>query len=188
MHMRDGSRIFGFIDNLYFSHTEKGWLFKEPSVWPRRTYLLTDGQKMRLARPVRWMNFVMLIILIAGLQIQGLVTDWLHVSAWFGMAIVVVSAVIVFWIYVALFVRPKLSSLTPTNERITWSRQFKAQATGLSKPLIVVWLVVCLAFVGLGLWMSFIDGWDLKGVASIGFFVILGIYPAALLGTGNLKL
>lgn len=179
--MSAGSGMFGFIDNIYFKPTENGWLFKEPSVWPRRTYLLTGAQKMRLTAPVRWMNLVVLVIVIAGLQVQEFVSDRLHVSSWFGMTMIVVLAWITIWIYVALFIRPNLSGLTPTDERITWFDQFQMQATMLPMPLMIVWLVICLALVAVGLWISSIDGLDVKGAASIGFFAILGIYPAALL-------
>lgn len=179
--MSNGSGMFGFIDKMYFKPIDKGWLFKEPAVWPRRTYVVTDAQKMRLARPVRWMSLVMLIVVIAGIQMQGFVSDRLHLSSWLGMAIVTLSALVVFWIYVALFVRPNLSGLTQTDERITWSDQFQMQATMLPKPVMIVWLVICLAFVAVGLWLNFIDGLDLKGAAAIGFFAIIGGYPAALL-------
>jgi hypothetical protein len=183
--MSDGSGMFGFIDKMYFKPTEKGWLFKEPSIWPRRTYLVTDAQKMRLAKPVRWMNLVMLIVVIAAIEMQGLVSDRLHLSFWLGMALVTVSALVVFWIYVTLFVRPNLSGLMQTDERITFSDQFRMQATMLPKPLMLVWLVICLAFVAIGLWLSFIEGLDLKGAAAIGFFAIIGAYPAALLVVRN---
>ena len=46
---------------------------------------------------------------------------------------------------------------------------------------MILWLVACLAFVALGLAVSVLDGWDLKGAAAIVIFAILALYPAALL-------
>jgi len=173
--------MFGFIDNMYFKPTDKGWLFKEPGLWRRKTYCVTDAQRMRLIRPVRWMTVVMIAVVIVGIQLQDLVSNSFHMPSWLAMTTSVVLALIFFWIYLAVFFRPNLSELTPTDARITFSDQFHMQATGLPKWLMILWLVACLAFVALGLAVSVLDGWDLKGAAAIVIFAILALYPAALL-------
>ena len=180
-HVSDRSGMFGFIDKMYFKPTDQGWLFKEPGLWRRKTYCVTDAQRMRLVKPVRWMTLVMIIVVIAGVEMQAFVSDSLHVSSWLAMATTVVLALVVFWIYLAVLFRPNLSGLQPTDDRITFSDQFRMQASGLPKPLVIVWLVGCLGFVILGLAISFIDGWHLENVLGIAFFATLGTYPAALL-------
>ena len=97
--MNDRAGMFGFIDKMYFKPTERGWLFKEPALWRRRTYLLTDAQKMRLVRPVRWMSLVSLIIVIVAIQALDVVSDRFHVSFWLSMAMVVAGAMVLTWIY-----------------------------------------------------------------------------------------
>ena len=179
--MNDRAGMFGFIDKMYFKPTERGWLFKEPALWRRRTYLLTDAQKMRLVRPVRWMSLVSLIIVIVAIQALDVVSDRFHVSFWLSMAMVVAGAMVLTWIYLTLAFRPLLSGLTPTNERFTFSDQIRLQATGLPMALIIFWLVGCLAFVVLGSGLVFVDGWDWKDGAGIVFFATLGVYPAMLL-------
>lgn len=179
--MNDGAGMFGFIDKMYFKPTEKGWLFKEPALWRRRTYLLTDAEKMRLVKPVRWLSLVSLIIVIAGIQAQDVVSDRFHVSAALAVAAIIAVAMALFWIYTTVAFRPLLSGLTPTNERITFWDQVRMQAAAIPVSLIIVWLACCLAFVVLGSGLAFADGWDWKDGAGIAFFAIVGVYPVMLL-------
>lgn len=173
--------MFKFIDKMYFKPTDKGWLFKEPGLWRRRTYCVTDTQRMRLIRPVRWMTLVTIVVVLAGIQLQEFVSNRFHMSFWVSMTTSVVLALIVFWIYLTVFFRPNLSGLTPTDDRITFSDQFQMQAQGLPRWLVIVWLLICLGFVILGLAISFIEGWHLENVFGIAFFTMLGAYPAALM-------
>jgi hypothetical protein len=171
----------GFIDKLYFKPTDKGWLFKEPGFWKRRTYCLTDAQRMQLLGPVRWMTLVTIVVVVAGIQLPHIASDRLHVPPWLAMTTSIVLVLIVFWIYLAGFFRPKLSGLTPTDDRITFSDQFQMQAKGLPRGLVILFLLCCLGFVILGLAMSFVDGWHFETAFSIAFFSMLGAYPVALL-------
>jgi len=173
--------MFGFIDKLYFKPAEEGWVFKEPALWRRKTYLLTDAEKMRMVGPVRWMSFVMAIIVIVAIEIQDFVSDRFHVSSGLALAAVIIVATAISWAYVAVFVRPHLSGLTATDERITFSDQLRMQAAALPRPLVIVWLVACMAFVAIGLGMSLLDGWDWKDAAGVALFAVFAAYPAALL-------
>ena len=173
--------MFGFIDRMYFKPTEKGWLFKEPALWRRRTYLLTDTEKMRLVGPVRWMSFAALVLIVAGIQAQDFVADHLHVPSILAAVAIAAAAMTGFWIYTAVFFHPLLSGLMPTNERITFSDQMRMQAIGLPMSVMIVWLVACLTFVILGSGVAFLDGWDWKDAAGIALFAILGVYPVMLL-------
>ena len=119
-HVSERSGMFGFIDNMYFKPTDKGWLFKEPGLWRRKTYCVTDAQRMRLIRPVRWMTVVMIAVVIVGFQLQDLVSNSFHMPSWLAMTTSVVLALIFFWIYLAVFFRPNLSELTPTDARISF--------------------------------------------------------------------
>lgn len=179
--MSERTGMFGFIDKLYFKPTDKGWVFKEPALWRRKTYLLSDAEKMRLVGPVRLMSIVIAIIVIVAIEIQDFVADRFHLSSGLTLAAVIIVAMAFSWAYVAVFVRPHLSGLTATDERITFSDQFRMQAAALPKPLVIVWLVACLAFVAVGLGISALDGWDWKDAAGVALFAVIGAYPAALL-------
>lgn len=179
--MSEGSGMFVFIDKTYFKPTAEGWLFKEPGIWPRRTYRLTDAQKAGLVKPVRWMLVVIFTLTVAILQTRDLLSDSLSFSPWLSLAIAVIAGMIVLWIYVAVFIRPVLSDLTPTDERITFGDQVRMQAAALPKALIIVWLTLFLVVVILGVGMGFVDGWDLEDVGVIAFCAIMSLYPAVLL-------
>ena len=179
--MEDRPKMLGFIDKMYFKPTDKGWLFREPGLWRRRTFRVTDAQRMRLIRPMRWMTLVTIVVVIAGIQLQDFVSSRFRVSSWLSITTSVVLALIFFWIYLAVFFRPKLSGLTPTDDRITFSDQFRMQAKELPGWLVIVWLLSCSGFVILGLAISFIEGWHWEDFFGIAFFTMLGTYPAALL-------
>lgn len=179
--MNDRSGIFGFIDKLNFKPTDKGWVYKEPALWRRKTYLLSDAEKMRLVRPVRLMSIVMAIIVMVAIGIQDFVSDRFSVSPTLTLAVVTIVAMVISWTYVAIFMRPHLSGLTATDERITFFDQIRMQAAALPRPLVIVWLVACLAFVAVGLGMTILDGWDWKDAAGVALFAVFAAYPAALL-------
>jgi hypothetical protein len=179
--MDDRREMFGFIDRIYFKPTDNGWLFKEPAFWRRRTFLLTDSEKMRLVRPMRWLSLVSLILIIVAIEAQDFLSDRFHISFGWGMAVAVVLATVAAWSYVNVVLRPLLSGLTPTTERITFLDQFRMQAAALPVPLMTVWLIAALGFVILGLGIFFHGSWNWEDAIGIALFATIAVYPAALL-------
>lgn len=127
----------GMVES-FFKPGPEGWLFAVPLVWPRRTYLVTDEQKASLFGPLRriWWTQTLTSIVAA----IGLLT-FLEDQPALTQVIVIGSAMVVIFIlssvYAALMIRPLLVGIPATNERISFSDQFKARAVALPKVFLI---------------------------------------------------
>lgn len=173
--------VFGGVEELSFKRAHDGWLFTSPTMWPRRTYQVTDAQKAELVGPLRRMlavQFVLIIVIVfVALSLAenyGASTRWLII----GMALV--AGALLSWLNWALAIRPLVSGLAPTDERITFSDRFKRQAAIFPKALIVVMLLGSLVLFGGGVAVSLHGARDLMDIAGAAFFGILTVYWIAL--------
>ena len=56
--------ILGGLEEISFKRAQDGWVFRSPSIWPRRTYLVTDAKKAAPVKPLRRMLMVQFVMII----------------------------------------------------------------------------------------------------------------------------
>ena len=160
----------GMVES-FFKRKPEGWLFAAPYVWPRRTYLVTDEQKATLVGPLRriwWVQILTSIVAVIGLMTFLEDRSVLTQSIVVGCA---VAVILILWsVYAALMIRPLLVGIPATNERISFSDRFKAQAVALPKALFIGGFIIGLLFFVVGL--AFVLGGerDLGTILSMAFF------------------
>jgi hypothetical protein len=163
----------GMVES-FFKRRPEGWLFAMPLVWPRRTYLVTDKQKASLVGPLRRMWWTQISTGIVA--VIGLLT-FLEDQPALTQVIVVGSAMVVVFIlqsvYAALMIRPLLVGIPTTNERISFSDQFKARAVALPKVFLIGGAVISLLFFVVGLALALGAETDLATILSTVFFGVL---------------
>lgn len=166
----------GMVES-FFKRRPEGWLFAMPLVWPRRTYLVTDEQKASLVGPLRRMWWTQ--ILTGIVAVIGLLT-FLEDQPALTQVIVVGSAMVVFFIlqsgYAALMIRPLLVGIPATDERISFSDQFKARAVALPKVFLIGGAVISLLFFVVGLALALGGETDLATILSTVFFGVLTLF------------
>lgn len=174
--------IFG-LDEMAFKRSGDGWLFTAPGFWFwRRTYRMTDEQKAKLVGPLRRMWWFQLVAIMVAVFIGFQLQDYYLPSAnWLGVPIAILALMIAFWVYVAVAIRPLLSDLTPSEERITFSDRFEWQAKTYPVALIIAMFLTCLMFVAAGIAVAILGEWSLTDILAMAFFGILAVYWAALL-------
>lgn len=173
--------VLGGVEELSFKRAHDGWLFTSPTVWPRRTYLVTDAQKANLVGALRRMLAVQLVLIfVAVFGATTLAENYEPLTRWLVFGIAAVAATFLSWLYWAFSIRPLVAGLAPTDERITFSDRFKRQATIFPKAVIIVMLLGSLVLFAGGVAVSLHGAWDLMDVAGIVFFGILSVYWIAL--------
>lgn len=178
------SWVLGGVEELSFKRAHDGWLFTSQTVWPRRTYLVTDAQKANLVGPLRRMlavQFVLIIVVV--FASMNLAENYEPSTRWLVLGIALVAGTFLSWLYWAFAIRPLVAGLVPTDERITFSDRFKRQATIFPKAVIIVMLLGSLVLFAGGVAVSLHGAWDLMDVAGIVFFGILSVYWVALFVT-----
>jgi len=169
------------MEEFSFKRRPEGWLFAAPTPWPRRRYIVTDEQKAQLAKPLRWMRRLqMLVILVAAFFLTGLGENHSSLVEWLALGALMVAMLILSAIYVALAIRPLLAGLTPTTERISRSDRFATEATIYSKGRIITFLVISLVLFAVSLLRGFTSGWDSFAILGVVLFAAMSVYFVAL--------
>ncbi len=173
--------VLGGLEELSFKRAHDGWLFTSRTVWPRRTYLVTDAQKANLVGPLRRMLAVQFVLIIVFVIIAtNLAANYEPSTRWLIFGVTMVAATFLSWLYWAFAIRPLVSGLVPTDERITFSDRFKRQATIFPKAVIIVMLLGSLVLFAGGVAVSLHGARDLMDIAGAMFFGILSVYWIAL--------
>ncbi len=173
--------VLGGLEELSFKRAHDGWLFTSPTIWPRRTYLVTDAQKAKLVGPLRWMlalQFVLIIVIV--FVAMSLAQNYAPSTRWLIIGLALVVGTFLSWLSWAFAIRPLVSGLVPTDERITFSDRFKRQATIFPKAVIIVMLLGSLVLFAGGVAVSLHGARDLTDIAGAMFFGILTVYWIAL--------
>lgn len=173
--------VLGGMEELSFKRAHDGWLFTSPTMWPRRTYQVTDAQKAALVGPLRRMlavQFVLIIVIV--FAAMSLAENSQPSTRWLIIGAALIAGTLLSWLCWAVAIRPVVSSLVPTDERITFSDRFKRQATIFPKALIVVMLLGSLVLFAGGVAVSLHGARNLTDVAGATFFGILSAYWIAL--------
>jgi hypothetical protein len=173
--------VLGGVEELSFKRAHDGWLFTSPTVWPRRTYLLTDAQKANLVGPLHRMLAVQLVLIfVTVFGAMTLAENYETLNRWLVFGIAPVAVTFLSWLYWALAIRPLVAGLAPTDERITFSDRFKRQATIFPKGFIIIMLLGSLVLFAAGVAVLLHGALDLMEVAGIVFFGMLSVYWIAL--------
>ena len=174
--------ILGGWDEISFKRVPDGWLFAPPSVWPRRTYLVTDEQKAGLGNALRrmmWVQFVVVLVvcLVLGTLLEGRdrLTYWLA----YGAATVAMMALS--WAYMTIVLRPLLGGLAPTQEHITFADRFTRQAVAMPKAIIIIMALISLMLFAGGALVWLQAKWNAQMIGGMVLFGILSLYWIALL-------
>lgn len=173
--------LLGGWDELCFKRVPDGWLFAAPSIWPRRTYRVTDEQKAELSKPLRRMMRVQLAAIVVICFVLGTVLEgrdgfiyWLS----FGVACVVMMALS--WAYTSISMRPLLSGLVPTQEHITFADRFKLQAAAVPTAVIIIMALFSLVLFAGGVFVWLKGKLDAQMIVGMVTFGALSLYWLAL--------
>ncbi len=173
--------ILGGLEEISFKRAQDGWVFRSPSIWPRRTYLVTDAQKANLVGPLRRMLAVQFVLIIVIVFVSmNLAENYEPLTRWLIFGIALVAGTFLSWLYWAFAIRPLVSGLVPTDERITFSDRFKRQATIFPKAVIIVMLLGSLVLFSGSVAVSLHGARDLIDITGAAFFGILSVYWIAL--------
>jgi hypothetical protein len=144
------------VEEALFKPAATGWIFSAPNPWtfaPRRSYLVDDVQKADLALRVRRGRYLRLLALIPIFALQVpmfLLFPFLlrapSVGTWLLLALFVVFITVAMNLCDYLAVRPLLTGLPRTAERISLVEMYARQARSMSiKALATVTVIETLA-------------------------------------------
>ncbi len=99
--------ILGGLKEISFKRAQDGWVFRSPSIWPRRTYLMTDAQKVALVKPLRRMLMVQFGMIIVLVVVSNLTANYEPWTRWLVFGIATVVLIFLSWLYVVFALRPQ---------------------------------------------------------------------------------
>jgi hypothetical protein len=144
------------MEEMAFKHAQGGWVYAAPNLWlfgSRQYYLLNDGQKSEVAARLQRMwrlLFVAMMVVVAvavpiaipGFNQHPLAT--LAAAMLIGLAVGAGANA-----YLCNAIRPIISGLEPTTERITQGEAFTIQVEAFSRGRIASFALLSLALFAL---------------------------------------
>ncbi len=159
-----------------------GWLFSTPSVWPRRTYLVTDEQKERLAGPIRrlmWIQMAVTAGVCAILLTAQAGSD--STTRWLTLCVAAVALTLLSSVHTAVALRPYLDGLTRTQSRVGFADRFKRQVAIMPAAVVIVLALVSFALFAMSAYMALGAKWDWTLIAGTAIFGSMTLYSVAIL-------
>jgi len=180
---------FDRMAELVFKPVADGYLYRAPSLWlftrgPH--FRVTEAQKAELIVCHRTMLRALFWLIVIGGALGGpLAAAGLHGHGWKMLALCGLVGLAIGYaanVWLVRKVRPMLTQLAPTDERITRGERFKRQVAVFSPRFVIAFGLLSLALTALEVLRGIYgpDGWDLIAVFGTALFGACTIYWAVL--------